>query len=343
MGKKSSRIFTRLKIIYKRIDKKLQSPQGREFFTFLGFVILAAGFWLILSISENREHSVRIPIKLTNIPPETVLLNDPPQYVEARIRDKGPIMLGYTLNKVPPIEINFTQHDNNKDALVISNNNILEYTRQQLKSTTSILAFTPDSIRINYTHDQGRRIPVSIQGAYTTMPHCILGDSITTSPDSVMVYGKASTIRTIDKVYTEEFMLDSLSDTTTISIHLKPIPGTRIIPDTTTITIPVEEFTTKVVSVPIAIANIPQGYSVMTFPSHIQLTCMIPISQYSKVSGENFLVGIDYNTLLKQNNSLAPVTVAVIPPYVRNITLSQDSIEYIINEIANIAPVEKEN
>ncbi len=331
-----SRLKTRLKATRRRIIKTFRSPQGKEAFTFLCFVALAFCFWFILAISDNRERIVQIPIEMTNIPEGTVMLSDMPPYIEARIRDKGPVVLSYNLNNISPIKIDFTRHDNHKDAITISNNSLIDYTRKQLKATTTILAFTPDSIRIAYTHDQGKKCPIVANGTYTTVPHCILGEKITVSPDSATVYGKASTLKKIDHIQTEEIILDNLNDTTRIVVRLKPIPGTRIIPDNTTVTIPVEEYTTKTLSVPIAISHIPAEYSVMTFPSHIDLTCMLPLSRYPVTTGDDFLIGIDFRTLLQQPGSQAAVEIINSPEYVRSVTLSQDSIEYIINDVSSL-------
>ena len=92
---------------FSKIGEQLQSlkrlsrtEQGREIFTFLGFVVLATGIWFILATNENREAVVRIPIELTNVPQEAMMLQDMPPYVEARIRDKGTALLSYDLNGI---------------------------------------------------------------------------------------------------------------------------------------------------------------------------------------------------------------------------------------------------
>lgn len=323
---------SRINITLRRIKAAWHSPQGKEIFTFLCFVILAASIWFILSINEDRERTIQIPIELTEIPQETVLLQDMPPYIEARIRDKGPVILSYNLKNTPPIKIDFERHDNKKDAIVISNNSLIEYARKQLKATTSILDFAPDSIRIGYTHDQGKRVPLVSQAHITTSPHSTLSDSIYIIPDSVTIYGKANILKNITKAYTEEIVLNNIADTTRIKAAVKEIAGTRIIPDSVSIVIPVEEYTTKTISIPIAIGDIPEGYTVMTFPSHVTLTCLVPISKYNQTVSENFLIGNTFDKLQKTPGSYGAIVVTHAPDYARNIILSQDSIEYIINE-----------
>lgn len=327
------RIATRLKIIFRRIINTCRSPRGKEIFTYFCFVILAFCFWFILTISDNRERTIKIPIELVNVPSEAVLLNDAPPYIEARINDRGSIILGYDLNNIPPVKINFKQHDNKKDAVVISSNSVIDYLREQLKSTTTILSYSPDSIRIDYTLDAGRRYAVELNGTFTPSPHHALGTNIIISPDSVTVYGKESKLKQIDKVLTEDFKAENLEESTVMTVKLQHIAGTRIIPDSVSITIPIEEYTAKTFSVPITVARVPRGYSVMTFPSHISLSCIIPTGKYAATTADDFLVGTDYYELKREEGSQAAIEVINAPEYARGITLAQDSVEYIINEI----------
>ncbi len=341
MSKKNrSHIAIRTKLALHRVIKTCRSPQGKEIFTFLGFVILAACFWFILAISDKKERSVQIPLEMVNVPEETVLLNNIPPYVDARIKDKVSVILGYNLDAIDPIKIEFNEHDNGKGTVTVSNNEILDYLRQHLKTTTTILSYSPDSIRIAYTRDAGKKCPIEVRGTFTALPHCILGDSIYLSPDSVTVYGKAATLQKIDKIYTEEIVAENLKDTTHITAQLRGVADTRIIPEKVTVTIPVEEYTTKTLSVPIIIGNTPEGYAVMTFPSHIELSCMIPMSLYGSTTSDDFLVGIDFAALLENRTPQAAVELINSPDFARSITFSQDSVDYIINEISSITKEE---
>ena len=328
---------------FSKIGEQLQSlkrlshtEQGREIFTFLGFVVLATGIWFILATNDNREDVVQIPIELTNIPQEAMMLQDMPPYVEARIRDKGAALLSYDINGISPIKVNFERHSNQRDAIVINNSAIIEYARRQLRATTTINDIAPDSIRIAFTYDQGRRLPVTIDADISTSPFCTLSDSIYITTDSVTIYGKAAQINRIEALSTEEIVAHNINDTTYIRARIKPIEGTRIIPDSVTVVIPVEEYTTKTLSVPIVIGGVPQGHSVMTFPSHITITCLVPMSKYAGVASDDFLIGNTFAQIEQTPGTYGAIKVLNAPQYAHNITLSTDSVEYIISK--NTAP-----
>lgn len=325
--------------ILNKIGEQLQSlkrlsrtEQGKEIFTFLVFVVLATCIWFILAINDNREDVVQIPIELVNVPQEAFLLQDMPPYIEARIRDKGAALLSYDINGISPIKVNFERHSNQRDAMTINNSAIIEYARRQLRATTSINDIAPDSIRIAFTYDQGRRLPISIDADISTSPFCTLSDSIYTMPDSATIYGKTAQIARIEKLYTEEVVARNINDTTYIKARIKPIEGTRIVPDSITVVIPAEEYTTKTLSVPIIIGGVPDGYSVMTFPSHITVTCHIPMSKYSGATSKDFLIGNTFDQIQTTPGANAAIKVMGAPQYAHNVTLSVDSVEYIISQ-----------
>ena len=325
--------------IFSKIGEQLQSikrisrtEQGREILTFLGFVVLATGIWFILAINDNREDVVQIPIELTNLPEEAVLLQDMPSHVEARIRDKGAALLSYEINGIKPIKIDFQRHNNQKDAITLSNSAIIEYTRRQLGATTSINDIAPDSIRVTYTCDKGRRLPISINADITTSPFCTLSDSVYVTTDSVTLYGKASQTSRVDRLYTEDVVAHNIGDTTYMRVRILPPDGTRAIPDSVTIVIPVEEYTTKTLSVPIVIGGVPNGNTVMTFPSHVSITCNIPMSKYATTVSNDFLIGTTYSTIQEAPGAYAAIEILNAPQFVHNISLSTDSVEYVITE-----------
>lgn len=325
-------IFNRIGQKFDNIKQITHTQQGKEILTFLAFVVLATGIWFILAINDNRENIIQIPIELTNVPEETVLLQDMPPYVQARIRDKGAALLSYNINGLAPIKIDFNRHNNQRDLLTISNSALIEYARRELRPTTIINDFTPDSIRIAYTNEQGKRLPVAINADIATSLYSTLSDSIYTIPDTVTIYGKASQISRLQSLLTEEIVAHNIIDTTYIRARLQPIEGTRIIPDSITIVIPAEEYTTKTLTVPISIGGIPAHYSVMTFPSHITLTCLVPKSKYATIVSDDFLVGNTFDNIQQTPGAYGAIEVANAPDYALNITLSTDSIEYIISE-----------
>ena len=315
-----------------KIKNIFKTPQGKEFGTYMLFLLLSASIWLILSINDNRETSVQIPIELVDVPKDVVILQDMPPYIEARIRDKGPVILSYEINGLDKIEIDFEEYKKQKDVVVVGPNSLIEHVRKQMRTTTSILSFGPDSIRVSFTQAPGKRVPIRFAGEITPSPHSTLSDSIYITPDSVTLYAQPEVLASINEVTTERIVLNDLIDTTRVKAQINPIANTRIIPDSAIVVAPIEEYVPKTIAVPVAIGGVPARYSIITFPSHINVSCLVPKSKYNTIVSDDFLVGNTFTEMEKTHGTYGHIRVVNAPDYAHNVTLSQDSVEYIINE-----------
>ena len=73
----------------------------------------------------------------------------------------------------------------------------------------------------------------------------------------------------------------------------------------------------------------------MTFPSHVTLTCLVPISQYAHIVSDDFLVGNTFDEIQSTPGANGAIKVLNAPHIAHNIIISQDSVEYIISENIN--------
>ena len=89
-------------------------------------------------------------------------------------------------------------------------------------------------------------------------------------------------------LYGRVFEAKRLSDTLRTTVRMARIPNLRIVPDQVEVTIPVEEMTSKLLDIPVVPQSVPAGWSLITFPSSVQLTCMMPFSRFASVSEESF-------------------------------------------------------
>ena len=329
----SERIAVKFKSIVHKIGTIFRQERTRELFTFLGFVLLSLIFWFMQGLNDEVENSFEIPVELQNLPEKTTLINDLPTHIEVRIRDKGPVMLGYAIEGLSPLQINFKEYDKGHNSFLLSPSQLETILRKSLRATTAVVSINPDTIRVLYTHNAGKRVKLVVKGTATTTPQCVLSGDMTADIDSVMVYGDLASLKHLKEVYTTDFEAKRLNDTLRTVVRIAKLPNLRIVPEQVTVTIPVEEMTSKTLSIPIVPQNVPQGWSLLTFPSSVQLSCMMPFSKFTAVSEESFLLGVDFAELSSHpsSNKLS-VKILNSPEFVRNISLSQDSVDYILEQ-----------
>ena len=88
-------------------------------------------------LNEEVENSFKIPIELQNLPEKTTLINDLPSHIEVRVRDKGPVMLGYAIEGLSPLRINFQEYDKGRNSFLLLSSQLETILRKSLRSSTT--------------------------------------------------------------------------------------------------------------------------------------------------------------------------------------------------------------
>ena len=92
--------------------KFLRSQLNRNFWAFLFFLTLSAGFWLFLTLEEVYEVEIPVPVKLKNVPDNVVLTTPPPKEIKIRVRDHGGLLLRYKYtHSLGSITLDFKDYD----------------------------------------------------------------------------------------------------------------------------------------------------------------------------------------------------------------------------------------
>lgn len=113
-------------------------------------------------------------------------------------------------------------------------------------------------------------------------------------------------------------------------VRVKPIAGVRIIPDVVTVTVPVEPLISKKRKISIEVTNRPDDRNLITFPSKIEISYLVPMSAYN----DDYPVKayVDYRQARSSVKKL-PVTLSALPSVYHNLSFAPDSVEYIIESV----------
>ncbi len=97
--------------IIKKVKNFLLSEKSREFFIFLFFFVIAAGFWLLQTLNGDYETEFSLPVRLKEVPDNVVITSEPSSELRIRVKDKGTVLLNYMLSKsFYPIVLNFSDY-----------------------------------------------------------------------------------------------------------------------------------------------------------------------------------------------------------------------------------------
>lgn len=320
-------IDNRLKKIQTTLRGALKTPRGKDIATYLVFVVVAFVFWLLLSLDSEIQRDYDIPLEIENMPDSVTMISSVPPSINVSVQAKGASLIQYNWGKIPTFRLNFHEFITDENTWSVPAAKMESKIRDYFGSGTMINSIRPDSLKLIYTTLPGEKIPLKVDLDATPNIQCIISGPVTANVDSVMAYSPTGTTRLPHVIETERVVRRNLKDTTIVEVRLRHIAGVRLIPDRVTLKIPVEPLISKKQIVGIEPLNLPSDRDLITFPSKTEVTYLVPMSRYG--DDIDIRVAIDY-TRIRTRRPKAPLTVVEMPDFVHSITLSPDSVEYVI-------------
>ena len=316
-----------------RIKVFFFQQQWKETLIFLFFILLSLGFWLLQHLQQEYEIEISVPVRYRNIPPEMEIMEEYPQEVIAKLRDKGNILINYSwLHSFSPIEVNLNDIQRTGNYQV-TRRTIETSISKHLISTTSLLSFEPETITVEYSVLQHKDVPVQADVAVVLEPGYQISGEITVDPEKVLIYTNSNILDLITNVKTETTEIKRANQTQEVKVRIQRIDNVRMEPDEVTVTVPIEEFTEKRISVAISCNDLPDNYVVRSFPSTVEIICNVPISRFKELEETDFEIQMPFEEF-ETNRTSGKLTVYLTkqPSWVANPAIVPSTIEFIIEQ-----------
>jgi hypothetical protein len=302
--------------------------------TFLIFLFLSTLFWVLIKLSKTYTSDVIFNVDYKNLPIEKVVQNDPVNEIEASIESTGFDLLRYKLKHNNIIfDLSKLAYKKGNDYYYLPNNNILEL-RKQLNVETEIKRFSLDTIHFKLGFNKKKKIPVILDSEI----HFKLGynfvESLSIFPDSVVVVGPEVQLDTINSIKTKKINLIDVSSKIEKEVLLDVSNYKHIVfsEDKIQLNAEVDKFTEGSLKVPFKINNLPDNYQITTFPSEVNVVYKVALSNFNKITPDDFEIICDYNEALKNNVS------HLIPKFkhksilITSAKITPNKIEFLIQE-----------
>ena len=308
----------------------VRSRRGRDALMFLLFLTISAVLWLVLSLNEEEQFDVRLPMKITHVPDSVTLISPGPEALNVSLRARGTQVIKMLAGSKPTVNIDFRAYRSN--GLLHLSSTELKALARTTAGGSQVSVVYPDSLVIPYTTHPGFSMPLNIDYKVTVGPQSALNGRPQLSADSVKVF-MAPGVAIPDNynaVTTEPIRLTGLSESETRRVRLIGPAGSRVIPDSIDVSFDVEPLIFKSRKVVIEPVNVPEGTKLITCPAQIDVFYMVPMSAYVK-SDPHFRIVADYKRINPHNPSkMMKLTLRDVPSNLQNVHLSVDSAEYII-------------
>lgn len=302
------------------------------------FILLAFGFWLLQSLQRDYEMELHFPIEYDDLPSNIALEENAPQELTVKIKDKGSVLLNYTIShKQLPLPVQMPANpESDEPHLRVSAEAIEAFVKKQLFATSSIVNITPQQIDVKYGQRKMKEIPVRFNGEINYKTGFQLSGEILIRPKHVKAYASESILDTLKEVNTAYTRIDEASKTFSKELKLEPVEGVNFGSEYVAVIIPIEEYTEKTLDIPINCTGIPSNYKVRMFPASISVSCRVPLSKFKSVNAKDFEITIPFAELYQNTSGFQKVMLGKSPEWIHSATLVPDKIEFILEENHNL-------
>ena len=310
----------------------LFSEKSREFFIFLFFFVVAAGFWLLQTLNSDYETELSVPVRLKNVPDNVVITSEPASELRVRIKDKGTVLLNYMLGKsFYPVTLDFTDYRSKGNPVRVMSPQFRHMIQAQLNASTSLLSVKPDTLEYIYSEGISKLVPVRLSGEVSAAMQYYLSDTVFT-PDSVLVYAPAAALDTLTEVRTRPLSLTEIDDTLRQTVPLESQKGVKTVPSSVELMLPVDIYTEKTVEVPLIGIHFPPGKVLRAFPSKVQVTFQVGLSRFRQIEAEDFQVLVNYEELEALGTDTYTVRLHTQPKGISNVRIYPAQVDFLIEQ-----------
>lgn len=322
--------------IIEKIRNFLLSESFREFLIFSFFVVISLGFWMLQTLDGLFQTEFSIPLRLKSVPKDVIITSELQDEIKVKVEDRGTVLLNYMLGRsFLPISIDFESYANSTSKVLLPQEELRKKVTSQLSPSTKLLSMYPDSLGFVYSRGVFKKVPVSVSGKVTPgMQYYISNIAIT--PDSVIVYAPADILANLQTAYTTPLECEGLSENTSLRTSLMKIAGVKYEPQFCNLDISVDMYSEKTVEVPVVGLDFPPNKTLRTFPSKVNVTFKVGLSDYSSITSSDFAIGIRYNDLIASDKDQIELVVTSLNPAVSNIRLNPSKVDYLIEETIKI-------
>ncbi len=294
------------------------------------FVVISAVLWIIMTLNEEVQKDLRCRVKIVNCPDSVTMISRLPEAINVNVKARGSQLVQYMANEMPTLVIDYKYYI--KDGRInLGDTELRSLFRNMFGSGSQILAVNPDSLSLTFTSRPPVRLPVSVDSRITAAPTAILLSVPRADIDSVSVYSTGVLDPSVTRISTTPIQISGITASRTLKVRLIAPAGTRVVPDSVTVRIPVEKLIVSTASMPIETSGVPAGEKLLIFPNHVEVTYMVPVADYEK-NRRDFKIIAQYPTdSEKAAGNRVRLRVLTLPTgHAQNFSLSTDSVSYMI-------------
>lgn len=301
----------------------------------LGFLILSFLFWMLIKLSKEYIDVVPVNVEYYNLPEGKMLQKEPPKTVQLTLKTYGFDIIKYHLFK-RKVKVDLKSiKPKNSNLYYQTSEGLLSEIQSQLLSDVEVYSVKPDTLFYNLGQGITKTVKVEPNLEIEYQSGYNLFGNLKTEPNEVTISGPEILIDSILEVGTKKEVLTDVNTDFSLTIPLLKLDKkSKVTYSINEIKVSgtVNKFTEAKFTVPIIIENLPNNFSINTFPDNVEIIFQVGISDYNKINKNDFKVSCDYERSVKDGLNYLIPKIVLKPSYISDIRIVPNKIDYLIKE-----------
>jgi len=311
---------------------KLSKNERRRLSVFFTCLVLAFVAWVLTTLSTSKPYAIKVAIGYTNAPLHRSFRSLQTDSAEVTLQGTGWDVLFSEMNLTNrTISVNLKSLESRNYISLVSQ---LKDINEKWAPNQQIVKIAPDTLYFDFSSRATKRVPIQLRSKLSFEQQFAMSGDAIFRPNYVTVSGPSDVIDKITAWKTDSLVMQDVSDTVDRTIRLQGVAESNmtIYPKAVQVKIPVEEYTEKVVEIPVKLINNKDYYNVKIFPQKVKITFTVALGRYTATDETLFDAVADLNLWRDKGYHQLPVTITRIPAFCKIVRIEPQNLDFIINQ-----------
>jgi hypothetical protein len=311
---------------------KLSAIERRRVSAFFTCLVLAAMAWIFTTLSNPIKFGVKVVLNYKNAPQKRAYHSLQSDTIVDSIKSTGWQMLFSRINNQnQSVDVDLRSLDT-RDYIVLSSQ--LKQINDKRDPEQQIASFTPDTLYFDFSNRTTKKVLVRLVSGVNYQHQFEQSNDVRINPAYVTLSGPGSVIDNIQAWSTDSLIMDSVNETVRTTLALQPVKegNVSVYPKSVQVVLPVDEYTEKMVEIPVKLINNHNYYNVKVFPQKVKVTFTTTLKRYAAMDDDFFEAVADLDLWRDNGYSTLPVKLTRLPAYCKIVKIEPQNIDFIIRK-----------
>lgn len=311
---------------------KFTKIERRRISLFFLCLLLAVGAWLFFALSSKYIYHVQTLVRFIDLPERRAFHPLQSDTIKLQVQGTGWQLL-FSKLRISPQSVDIELKEL-KSQTYIQLSRQIQKINNQIGSTQKVVYINPDTLYFDFSSSAVKKIPVILKQDIQFKAQFGISDSIEINPAFITLTGPVKEIAEIESWETELVSLDKVSRQVSMKINLvHPAKANITIhPSVVRLRLSIDEFTEKVIEVPVKVLNNKEFRNVKLLPDKVKVTFLSPLSKYSETDRSDFELSVDLNNWKENGYDQLPVRIIRLPEFSRLVKIEPQTLDFIIQK-----------